>query len=111
MPVGARFSSPVLTGPVAHPASYTMGTGSFPEVKRPGRGFDHQPPSSAEVKERIELYLYFPSGCSWPILGRILLLPAVRRFPWSFQCMNFVCGHWVYLDGCSARCKASVYTG
>jgi len=25
----------------AHPASYTMGTGSFPGVKRPGRGFDH----------------------------------------------------------------------
>jgi hypothetical protein len=27
---GARFSAPVQTGPGAHPASYTMGTGSFP---------------------------------------------------------------------------------
>ena len=27
---GARFSSRVQTGPGAHPASYTMGTGSFP---------------------------------------------------------------------------------
>ena len=26
---GARFSAPVQTGPGAHPASYTMGTGSF----------------------------------------------------------------------------------
>jgi hypothetical protein len=26
-PVGARFSAPVQTGPGAHPASYTMGTG------------------------------------------------------------------------------------
>jgi hypothetical protein len=26
-------------------------------------------PSSAEVKESIELYLYTPSGPSWPILG------------------------------------------
>jgi hypothetical protein len=27
---GARFSAPVQTGPEAHPASCTMGTGSFP---------------------------------------------------------------------------------
>jgi hypothetical protein len=30
---------------------------SFPAVKRPERGVDHTSPSSAEVKERIELYL------------------------------------------------------
>jgi hypothetical protein len=29
VPVGARFSSPVQTGPGAHPASCTMGTGSL----------------------------------------------------------------------------------
>jgi len=83
-----------------------MGTGSFPEVKRPGRGVDHPPhvaprlkkeysytsPAplvfrglfygelevffgyfylklSAEVKERVELYLYSPSCPSWPVLG------------------------------------------
>ena len=33
----ARFSAPVQTGPGAHPASFTMGTGSFPGVKS-GRG-------------------------------------------------------------------------
>jgi hypothetical protein len=27
-----------------------MGTGSFPGVKRPGRGPDHPPPSIAEVE-------------------------------------------------------------
>jgi hypothetical protein len=27
----ARFCAPVQTGPGAHPASYTMGTGSLPE--------------------------------------------------------------------------------
>jgi hypothetical protein len=32
-------------------------------------------PSSAEVKERLELYLYSPSGPSWPVLGRTLALP------------------------------------
>jgi hypothetical protein len=52
---GAKFSAPIQTDPGAHPASCTMGTGSFPEVKRPGRGVDHPPPSSAEVKERVEL--------------------------------------------------------
>jgi len=60
--VEARFSAPVQTGPEAHLASYTMGTGSFPGVKRPGRGVDHTPPFSAEVKERVKLYFYSPSG-------------------------------------------------
>jgi len=31
--VGVRFSAPVQTGPRAHPASCTMGTGSFLGVK------------------------------------------------------------------------------
>ena len=44
--VGTRFSAPVQTGPGAHPASYVVGTGSFPGVKRPGRGAD-QPPQLA----------------------------------------------------------------
>jgi hypothetical protein len=47
---------------------------SFPGVKRPGRGGDHPPSSSARVKERVELYLYSPSGSSWPVLGRTLPL-------------------------------------
>jgi len=41
-----------------------MSTGSFPGVKRPGRCVDHTPPSSAEVKERVKLYFYSPSGPS-----------------------------------------------
>jgi hypothetical protein len=73
--VGARFSAPVQTCPGAYPASCTMGTGSFPGVKQPGRGVDHPRPSSAEVKERVQLYLYYPSGPSWPVLGRTLPLP------------------------------------
>jgi hypothetical protein len=49
----ARFSAPVQTGPGAHPAFYKMGTGSFPGVKRSGRGVDHPYPPSAEVKETV----------------------------------------------------------
>jgi hypothetical protein len=37
IPVEARFSAPVQTGPGAYPASCTMGTGSFQGVKS-GRG-------------------------------------------------------------------------
>jgi hypothetical protein len=33
IPVEERFSAPVQTGPGAHPASCTVGTGSFPGVK------------------------------------------------------------------------------
>jgi hypothetical protein len=69
--VGARFAALVQTGPWAHPASYTVGTGFFsPGVKPPGRGVNHQPPSSADVKGRVELYLYSSTGPSWSVLGR-----------------------------------------
>ena len=59
IPVEARFFALVQTGPGAHPASYTMGTGSLSRgAKRPGRGVNHLLPSSTEVKERVGLYLY-----------------------------------------------------
>jgi hypothetical protein len=47
---GARFFVHVQTGPGAHPAACTMGTGSFPWVKRPARGADHPAPPNAEVE-------------------------------------------------------------
>ena len=59
---GARFSAPVQTGPGAHPSHCTMGTGSFPGVKRPGRGAEQPPPSKCRGQERVGLYLYSPSG-------------------------------------------------
>ena len=54
---GKRFSAPVQTGSEAHPASYTKGRISCPGIKRPGRGVNHPPPSSAEVKEGVLLCL------------------------------------------------------
>jgi hypothetical protein len=34
-------------------------------LKLPGREIDHSPPSSAEVKENVELYLHSPNTSSW----------------------------------------------
>jgi len=67
--VGAGFSAPVQTGSGAHPTSYAMSTGSFPGIDRPGRGVDHPPSSSTEVKERVELYLFSRSGPLWLVIG------------------------------------------
>ena len=60
--VEARFSvlSRPSLGPNQPPIQCVPGLSRG--VKRPGRGVDHPPASSAEVKERVELYLYSPSG-------------------------------------------------
>jgi len=67
----ARFSAPVQTGPGAHSAPIQWVPGLYwgGGVKRPGRGVEDPPSSRAEVKKRIELYLYSPSGPTWPVLG------------------------------------------
>jgi hypothetical protein len=66
---GERFFAHVQTSPGTHPASCTMGTGSFPWVKRQGCGADHPPPSSAVVENELELHLYSSSrplvACYW----------------------------------------------
>jgi hypothetical protein len=80
--VGARFSAPVQIGLGPHPASYTMGAGSFffAQAKRPGRGVNHPPLSSAEVKERVELYLCFASGPLWSVLGYTFFTSVVNHY-------------------------------
>ena len=70
---GQIFPRPSRPALGLHAASYTMDTGSFPVVKRSGRGADHPPPSSTEVEGRIELYLYSPSWSSWSVLGWSLI--------------------------------------
>jgi hypothetical protein len=61
IPVGARFSAPVQTGPGTHPAPCTMGTGSFPGVES-GRGvmLTPHPLLVPRSKNRVALYLYSP---------------------------------------------------
>jgi hypothetical protein len=64
-----RIFCPIHTGPGAHSASYKMSTGLFPGIKRPGRDVNHPHSTSAEAKERIDLYLYFFSVPSCQIIG------------------------------------------
>ena len=68
--------------------------GLSPGVKRPGRGVDHLPPSSAEVKEKVELYFYSPLGLRGLFQGElylyfyhlnIILLSMPGSFKWSLS--------------------------
>jgi len=53
--------------PTQPPMQWVLGF--FPRGKAAGAWYYHPPPSSAEVKERVELYLYSPSGPSWSVIG------------------------------------------
>jgi hypothetical protein len=58
---GARFSAPVQTGPGAHPASYTVGTGCFLGVESArGVTLTPHPLLVPRSKNRVRLYLYYP---------------------------------------------------
>jgi hypothetical protein len=69
IPVKARFSAPVQTGLGAHWIPYSTGTGSFSGGKSARAWLWPPTPSSAEIKERVKLYLCSPTGPSWPDLG------------------------------------------
>jgi hypothetical protein len=50
-----------------------MGTVSFPGVKRPGRGADHPPSSSAEVTKEQSYISTHPLGQLRPVMGLLYL--------------------------------------
>jgi len=77
IPVGEIFPAPVQT-------CGTVGTRSFAGVKRKGCGVEHPPPSSAEVKEIVDLHLYSNSGSSWSVLGWTF------TFTFIFTCTLFI---------------------
>jgi len=55
-----------------HSLLYNWYRVSFPGVKRPWRGADHPPPSSAEVKKNYSCISTHPSGPSWQVTGLTL---------------------------------------
>jgi len=93
IPLGARFSAPVQTHPVAHSSSCTMSTGVFLRGKEwPGRDADPSPPSSAVGHERVELYLYSPYGP----YGLYRTSVPVQRVHFTFTLYNDINGLLVY---------------
>jgi hypothetical protein len=57
-------ASRTALGPTQPPIQWVRGA-LFLGIKRPGREADNSPPSSAEVKECVQLYLHSPNTPSW----------------------------------------------
>jgi len=57
-------------GPTQPPVQ--CGQDSFPGIKRPGCGVGHPTSSRAEVKERVQLYIYPHLHLLWHVTGNIL---------------------------------------
>jgi hypothetical protein len=98
---GPRFSAPVQTGSEAHPASYTMGTGSFPGVKRPGRGVDHPPHLEPRLKKEYNFTFTTPFGPSWPVTVTCTLCDSERT--------AFIFGFFNRYGRCSLQGTLSVF--
>jgi hypothetical protein len=104
LPVGARFFAHVQTRPGTHPASCTMGNGSFPGVKRPGRGACHPPPSSAEVKNEWSYTSTPPLGLRGILWGELYLDVCPHIFlskilPLHYHLLQQFHNHAPHIDG------------
>jgi hypothetical protein len=65
------------------PGDFSLG------VKRPGSEADHSPPSSAKIKECVELYLHSPNMTSW----RVAHLKTKARDNFTF---TFSSDQWLF---------------
>jgi len=84
---GARFSAPVQTGPGAHPASYTMGTGSFPGVKS-DRGVTLTPnPLQVPWSRKSRVIPLLPLWAVRPVQS----LSACTRAHFTFFILGYLC--------------------
>ena len=81
---GASFSAHIRTGRGAPPNILNNGYRVFPGGKVAGAWPWPPTPSRAEVKERVEQYLYSHYGPSWPVLVWTVPLPLPLPLPLSF---------------------------
>jgi len=65
-----------------HSLPYNKHQVFFPQIQHPGHGINHPPPSSTEVKERVQLHLYSPSRSSWPVLVWLYILLYKKNSQW-----------------------------
>jgi hypothetical protein len=103
IPVGARFSTPVQTGPGTYPVSYTVGTGSVQGVKWPGRGIDH-PWAFVACYLYANMILVLDSGTETPpfwkaITGEWLLYYIFNKY-YGFQwhMTSFFLMYWTWFE-------------
>jgi len=80
--------------PRGPPSLLYNGSRVFPGGKMAGAWRWSSTPSSVEVEERVQLYLYSTSGLSWPVLGWTLPLPLSRRHAgwmelWLYTFLDF----------------------
>jgi hypothetical protein len=89
-----RVSGNFMSRPAGGPPSlvYNGYRFYFPGVKRPGRGVHHPSPPSAEVTERVQLYLYFPSGSPW------LVLEWTLPFYWQLYVITTELDSWPHTE-------------
>ena len=104
---GVRFSA-VQTGLVAHPASCTMDTGSFPGVES-GRGHDadSSPPSIAEVWKQsraitlfsLRAFVAYEKGCNIPPshiqTSNVVHWAVILQMLYFVYQMPFVANSWI----------------
>ena len=114
IPVGVKFSTPVQTGPGAHPASCTKGTWFFPGGKeRPGRDADPSPllvPWSRKGRATHVLPL-------WTVRP-VQSLSACTRVTFTFYFCFILCAClknftvkllWVRLEWTPLKCYVLIY--
>jgi len=65
--VEMRFFAAIQSIHGAHPASCTMGAGSFLGLNWLGHSINHPPPCSVDVTGRVELY-HYPFVLSWQVI-------------------------------------------
>jgi hypothetical protein len=91
-----HLSRPTL-GPTQPPVQWKLDHSRG--IKQPGRSVENPLPSSAEVKERVDLYLYSTCVPSWQVLERNLLFQysvcicemAVSKFVHTKICKHTNC--------------------
>ena len=98
-----------------HPSRPVLGSTQptvqwVPSYSRPGRGVNHPSPFSAEVKERVKLYLYSPSVPEWQVIGWTLPFTYYLTHVYSF-CLGFPSRHRTFVHLSVSRLRPIVLCG